>query len=316
MFTTPPSIPREGETAEQRQRRQEQLNTRLEEMRKTDKYAQLFDRQVAPEDQKDMDAQTEIVTMGARFLKNYRPSPTGGSGQAQAATYDMLGAFSYLIELWGSPAFDADMNGDGRVDNDEYLKWIDVELGGEGWIVPHKVDHPDLGEIWIGGTRKKHTQRTPPARYIEMEALKNAQFVMYCASQFPKVEVDEIKVTPATDDLLWIDVAVKNDRVYPTFSARSEKLGRAVKDKFTFSSSDNIDLVSVPPGRVILDPLNQQTAGETVSVKEMELGLEGQQTLRFRYLVKIDGTSGWVEFEIASQRGGTDKKRISIRIEN
>ncbi|MFC1556788.1 M14 family metallopeptidase [candidate division KSB1 bacterium] len=319
MFTTPPAVSTEQtqEVGQQRQRQpQLTLEERLEQMRLTNKYAQLFDRQVAPEDQKDMDAQTKIVTMGARILKNYRASMTGGSGQAQAATYDMLGAFSYLIELWGSPAFDADENGDGRVDDDEYLKWIDVELGGEGWIMPHKVNHPDLGEIWIGGSRKKHTQRTPPARYIEMEAMKNAQFVMYCASQFPNVEVGEIKVTPARDNLLWVDVTVKNDRVYPTFSARSEKLGKAVKDKLIFSSSDNIELITVPSGSVILDPLNQETESETVSIKETELGLEGQQALRFRYLAKMDGSNGWVEFEIISKHGGSDKKRITIRIEN
>ncbi|TES88055.1 MAG: hypothetical protein E3J94_08660, partial [Desulfobacteraceae bacterium] len=237
MFQAPPAVRSQGQTPEQRQRTQEQLERWLEEMRKTNKYAQLFDRQVAQEYQHDMDTQTKIVTTGARILKNYRPTIGGLSGQAHAATYYMLGAYSYLMELWGSPAFDADEDGDGRVSDEEYLKWIDIELAGEGWIMPHKCSHPDLGEIWIGGTRKKHTQRTPPARYIEMEALKNAQFVMYCTSQFPKVEIDDVTVRPATHNLYWVEVAVKNDRVYPTASDRSIKLKRVVKDKITFNSS-------------------------------------------------------------------------------
>ena len=52
-----------------------------------------------------------------------------------------------------------DEDGDGRVSDVEYLKWIDIELPGEGWIMPLKYNHPDLGEIWIGGTWKKHSRR-------------------------------------------------------------------------------------------------------------------------------------------------------------
>jgi len=101
--------------------------------------------------------------------------------------------------------------------------------------MPHKVNHPDLGEIWIGGTMKKHIGRTPPARYIESEAFRNMQFVLYCASQFPKVEIDEITVTPSTGDLLWVDVTVKNDRVYPTISDRDLERGWVDQDRLTFS---------------------------------------------------------------------------------
>ena len=315
MFQAPPARASEQQlTAEQRQQRQERIQQQLERIRETNKYAQLFDRRVDQDYQGDMDAQVNIVTAGARIMKNYRPTIGGLSGQQHAVTYYMLGAFSYLIELWGSPTFDADQNGDGRVDDEEYLMWIDIELGGEGWVTPHKVNHPDLGEIWIGGTRKKHTVRTPPARYMEMEALKNCEFVMYIASQFPKVEVGDISITPATEDLFWVDVTVKNDRVYPTFSARSEKLGKAVMDKFTFDSSDNIELITVPQGSVQLDPLDRQTSMETVSVKEKQISLKGQQSLSFRYLVKMDGENGWVEFEIVSKHGGTDKKRITITV--
>lgn len=316
MFQAPPAVRRPGQTAEQRQRMQEMLNQRLEEMRKTNKYAQLFDRQVAPQYQHDMDTQTEIVTMGSRILKNYRAVIGGLSGQAHAATYYMLGAYGYLIELWGSPAFDADVDGDGRVSDEEYLKWIDVELAGEGWVTPHKCNHPDLGEIWIGGTRKKHTQRTPPARYIEMEALKNAQFVMYCASQFPKVEVDEVTITPATHNLYWVEVAVKNDRVYPTASDRSIELKRAVKDKITLNSSNNISLVKIPEGTTAVDPRHYRMEYEAITEKGTEFRLKGKQTLHFAALVKMDGSQGWVEVNVESQHGGKDKKRVNIQLSN
>lgn len=318
MFQAPPAVqPRTQAPQQQQQRRQQQtLEQRLEAMRQTNQYAQLFDRQVAPNDQHDMDVQTEIATMGARILKNYRATIGGLSGQAHAATYYMLGAYSYLIELWGSPAFAADEDGDGRVTDEEYLKWSDIELTGEGWINPHKFNHPDLGEIWIGGTRKKHTQRTAPARYIEQEAFKNSQFVLYCASQFPKVEIEEITVTPATQNLYWVEVAVKNDRVYPTASDRSVQLKRAVKDKLTLSSSNNISIVDIPKGSTIVDPLNNTATSEAMTKGSAEFQLKGKQTLRYCALVEMSGSQGWVEFTIRSKNGGTDKKRVNIKVGN
>jgi len=284
----------------------------LEQLRRENQYAQYFDRQVAPEYRHDMAVQTEIVTMGARIMKNYRPTISGLSGQAQAASYFMNGAYGYLIELWGTH-MDADKNGDGRVTEEERMEWIDIELTGEGWIMPHKVSHPDLGEIWIGGSMRKHIGRTPPARYIESEAMRNAHFVLYCASQFPKVEVDDIEITPATGDLFWVDVTVKNDRVYPTISDRDLDRGWVPQDRLTFSSSDNVTRVEVPEGMTILDPLNRATSERVVGSDIPEFRLEGHGSQTFRYLVSMTGNSGWVEFTVTSRHGGTATKRLNIR---
>jgi hypothetical protein len=285
---------------------------RLTRLREADRYAQLFDRQVAPEYQHDMDVQTRIVTTGARLLKDYNPVIGGLSGQAHAATYYMLGAYAYLIELWGSPVFAADIDGDGRVSEEELLMWIDLELHGEGWVTPKKFDHPDFGEVWIGGTQKKHTARTPPARYIEEEAQKNTDFVMYSASQFPRIEIDEIKVSREGGDLYWVDVTVKNDRVYPTSSDRAVQLGIAVQDKLTFRSSNNVTRVTIPGGMTQIDPLNPGSRAVAPDGDTHEFRLKGQENLTFRYLVRTSG-QGWVEFQADSFHGGKAVKRAEIR---
>jgi len=287
---------------------------RLAQMREENKYAQLFDRTVAPEYRHDLDVQTEIVTMGARIMKNYDPriGSWSGQGQAQANSYGMLGAYAYLIELWGSPAFAADINDDGRVSPEETMLWIDTELFGEGWVTPHEFNHPDLGEIWIGGTQKKHTQRTPPARYIEMEAQKNADFVMYCASQFPKVEIDEIKVTAEAGNLYWVDVTVKNDRVYPTSSDRDNELGTAIQDQLMFRSAGNVSLIAIPDGMTQIDPANTSSRANAVGEATYDFRLRGQDAQTFRYLVEKSGGSGWVEFTVESFHGGTATQRVEI----
>ena len=137
---------------------------------------------------------------------------------------------------------------------------------------------------------------------------------MYCASQFPKVEIDKISLTPATDNLYWVDVVLKNDRVYPTASDRAVQLKRAKKDKLMFSSSNNISLVKIPEGTTTIDPLNYSTRCKAITEKETEFRLKGKQSLRFRTLVKMTGASGWVEFNVKSFYGGKAKKRVSIRL--
>ncbi len=285
---------------------------RLAQMREENQYAQYFDRQVAAEYRTDMAVQTEIVTMGARILKNYTPTISGLQGQAQANSYFMNGAYAYLIELWGSHP-DADRNGDGRITPEEQLEWIDIELTGEGWITPHKVTHPDLGEVWVGGSMRKHIGRTPPARYIESEALRNCHFVLYCASQFPKVEVASIEITPATNDLMWVDVTVTNDRTYPTVSDRDLQLRQVPQDRLTFTSSSSVERVPVPEGRVQLDPNNRATSQAVAGEGDLEFRLGGHGSQTFRYLVKMTGNSGWVEFTVTSYHGGTATKRLTIR---
>lgn len=326
MFQAPPAT---RLTAEAQTQLNQTTTTRLAEMQKTNKYAQLFPRQVAAEYRHDMDVQTKIVTDGAFILKNYNPTIGGLSGQAHAATYYMLGAYSYLIELWGSPSAFADMNDDGRVSEEEQQMWIDLDLQGEGWIDPYQFNHPDLGPIWMGGTLKKHIGRTPPSRYIEQEAEKNAHFVLHCANQFPVVKIDGIEVDPLTENIYKVSVTVSNDKIYPTSSDMSVQLKRAVDDKLTLKTSNNITII--PPesagrgggaafqGRApggfagIGAPAGAGQSRQTAS-KELSFRLRGQEKLTYTYMVTMTGNSGWMEFDLWSKNGGTDNKKIDIKV--
>jgi len=108
-------------------------------------------------------------------------------------------------------------------------------------------------------------------------------------------------------------VAVKNDRIYPTASDRALKLKRAVKDKITVSSSKNITIINASKGQVKTDPTNSQAVIEIVTGEGAEFRLKGKQTLRFCALVKLNGSSGWVEFKVKSQHGGKIQKRVEIK---
>lgn len=322
MFQAPPPVQLSSSQTEELRERTEE---RLEEMRKTDKYAQLFARRVSDEYQHDMDVQTKIVSEGAYILKNYRPVIGGLSGQAHAATYYMLGAYSYLIELWGSPVTIADTDNDGKLSDEEYMKWIDLDLAGDGWIDPHKVKHPDLGDVWIGGSAKKHMQRTPPSRYIEMEAEKNARFVMYCASQFPEVKIDDISIKAISNKIYQVDVRVENESEYPTASDRAVQLKRHTPDILMYEGSDNITLVETS-GKDLDDGSRRrrysylrrsapETETQLSAGEKTEFRLKGKEKKVIRYFIAMEGRKGTVDFTLESKTGGSDKESISIVVE-
>ena len=318
MFSAPQAVPQPpGQQIQGQQGGYGQprgtVQERLAEMRKTDKYAQLFDRRVAREFQHDLDVQTKIVSKGAYILKDYTPTFSGLSGQTQAASYNMLGAYSYLIELWSSPTTEADINNDNRVSDEEYMQWLDLDLTGDGWILPHQVKHPDLGEIWIGGSGKKHVGRTPPSRYIEQEADRQAHFVLYCVSQFPQVKVDDITLTPIGDGLFWADVTIKNEKTYPTASDRSKKLEKYPKDKLVLMTSDDVKILPLDGKLPFVDPTQGfRNAPKPGTGREIQLWLNGSDSQTYRYLIKKGGGKGWVEAVITSERGGKDSKRLTI----
>jgi hypothetical protein len=149
---------------------------------------------------------------------------------------------------------------------------------------------------------------------MEEEARRNTLFVLHCANQFPRVEIDAIDVTPATGDLFWVDVVVKNDRVYPTSSDREVALGTAVKDRLAITFSPNVSLIEVPAGVTRLDPTNDASAATSLVKPTVEFRLKGNEVIRFRGLVKATGKDGWIDVRTDSRFGGKDGRRISIKI--
>jgi hypothetical protein len=155
--------------------------------------------------------------------------------------------------------------------------------------------------------------RTPPSRYIEMEAQKNSDFVLYVASQFPSVEIEDISFTREAGNLYWVDVELKNDRVFPTASDRDVQLGTAPEDKLMIRTASGVNLVAIPTGETQIDVSNPGGATTAVGESSHEFRLKGHETKTFRYLVEVSGSGGWVEFEVDAFFGGKATKRAQIR---
>ncbi|MDR1779170.1 MAG: hypothetical protein LBR50_00380 [Tannerella sp.] len=283
-----------------------------------DIYKFTMPRRVDAEYQHDAEVLNKTVSAGLYILKTYTPEPGNEDGEHLDNTYRMLGAYSFLIELWSAPTPYADTNQDGYVSDDEFDKWVKLDLGGDAWVTPHKVKHPQFGDIWIGGTSKKHIGRTPPPRYMEDEAEKQCQYVMYCIEQLPKLSFGNYTVKKLGGDLYEVEVEVVNDKMFPTASDRSIQLKRYTPDKITAKLSSGSIITPVKNGgadeQQSAIPAYYRTgyrkdataAGETV-----EFRAKGNSTQTFRYTV-LSKDNATLNLSLASATGG--KADIQIKL--
>jgi hypothetical protein len=85
-------------------------------------------------------------------------------------------------------------------------------------------------------------------------------------------------------------------------------------DKLVFNCSPNISLVELPAALSALDLTDRTSLVPVAKGSEVEFRLKGHDSLTYRYLIKLTGESGWVEFKVISKNGGKDSQRLTIKI--
>jgi murein tripeptide amidase MpaA len=144
-------------------------------------------------------------------------------GCATSFFYEHLGAYVFSTELWdwpwmiglnhfrerGGVEFDW-----ARLTEDEQLKelkWIDENYP-EGFIDWELYDHPQLGQVEIGGVERKFTRRNPPpGKWLEYEINKCLMFPIRHASLLPLLRITENKVEKIADKVYKVKAHVVNN---------------------------------------------------------------------------------------------------------
>jgi hypothetical protein len=281
-----------------------------------DIYRFVSPRRVDPEYQHDADVFNRTVSAGLYILKTYEPEAGNEYGEHLATSYYLLGAYSFLIELWGAPTPFADTDGDGYVSDEEYAKWVALDLGGDAWVKPHRAAHPQLGDIWIGGTSKKHVGRTPPPRYIEQEADKQCMYVMYCIEQLPRLSFGNCSVKKTGSNVYEVEVEVVNDRLFPTASDRSVLMKRYTPDRIraTVSSGTVVNPVDNGTGGGATPAFyrTQYRKEATQAGETVEFRARGSATQVFRYVVLSSSPNAVLDLSLDSALGGKASIRIPL----
>jgi murein tripeptide amidase MpaA len=171
---------------------------------------------------------------------NYQNPPAPLPGSFTEWSYEHLGLYSYATELW-----DAAKNVGIEKKEKEYarywltvseedqvklLKWNDEELNREGFEDWVAYQHPQLGEVEIGGWNIKYTLQNPPVQALEGELHGNMLFSLEQAAASPKIEITDEKVEKLGEDLYKVTINIRNTGYLPTFLSEKAKEKNQVRE--------------------------------------------------------------------------------------
>jgi len=221
--------------------------------------------------------------------------------------YEHRGVFAWTTEFW-SPQRQAGITDYKYIDwfrhhpfedDLKMLKWSDTELDGQGYIDWKPFNHPQLGEVEIGGWDPQYAFRNPPLKFLEKEVAPHSDWAIWQCLASPKLEHHATLVEPAGDGAWRIRVAFKNTGYLPTNvseMAKSKKLCRGVLGEISELGADApVTLGESSPKWLVTGDLRQE-AGQLAGWSHVPLGGFGWH---------MNGTDDVAVFEWVVREAGT-----------
>ncbi len=174
----------------------------------------------------------------------------------------------------------------------KWLKWLKTYRGGYGFVEWSPIQHPQLGEVEVGGFLP-FVRTNPPDSALARLVHGHTRFVALLGSSLPEIKIADLKVTPLGGGVARVELSVENDGYFPTVLAHAAR-ARAVKPtrvevkteakvlggkKITF-----LDPISGSGGRVKVEwifrgekgtPVNFRVVSEKAGVVEATVRLPG-----------------------------------------
>ncbi len=177
------------------------------------------ERLMRPVDRRVYDAIGELgdrLLPGYRYLVLYRDLYTVYGGQIDwfhfnrgiyTFTNELMTSYIYFYEQYET----RDDSQRAQFDFDRYLLFEDAFVPWE------KYDHPQFGEIEIGGF-KKNFGRIHPGFMFEQDAHRNMAFTLHHAYHTPQLDIHEFTVNDLGAGLSEVITVISNSRLIPTHS--------------------------------------------------------------------------------------------------
>lgn len=171
--------------------------------------------------------------------------------------YEHLGALIFSIELWdlgrvvGLGGFrergGIEFNWS-RLNEEEWLKvmdWVDSEHP-EGFVDWKPFQHPQLGQVEIGGLDTKYTTRNPPpGKWLEREIDRTMMFALRHAALLPLVRVTGTESTQVAQGVYRVEARIENTGFLPTnVTQQAVKIKQAKPVKAKLELPEGVELVT------------------------------------------------------------------------
>ena len=205
------------------------------------------------------EAEPEETATEGRSPAGRRPGAGGGSGSSTDA------AVLHALEGAGI---------------DAYLDWTPFQ-------------HPDLGEVEIGGFLP-YVTHNPPADQLPELGAKHGEFLVTLAGMLPRVRIADTEVTAHGGGLFTVKVDVENAGFFPT-SLQHGVRSRAVGPTFVQIQVDADDIVTGADKTTSVGVL--AGSGSRESVTWVIQGRQGSE----------------IDIKLVSAKGGQDTSTITLR---
>jgi len=189
-------------------------------------------------------------TYATRFAPPGQGEPEALFGHGPDFGYFQMGQIWYGDELWNGGR-ERDYNGDGRWDQYEVLRYNDENFGGAGYQMWTKVQHPELGEVEVGGANPKFWSQNGPPEVLEKWAKNQALFNLAMAMDLPRIEITDVavaKVKASADSATHeLKVTVRNSGRIPTALEQAKRVKIVRPDALTTRGTGGARVIGRAP---------------------------------------------------------------------
>jgi len=229
--------------------------------------------------------------------------------------YEHLGLYAWTTEIWSiqnqagvETPKPTEWFKDHPVEDDlKILKWSDEVVGGDGFVDWYPYEHPELGEVELGGWNTMITWRNPPPKLLEKEIAPLADFVLFHCLISPKLELHSVE-TERQGELVSIRLALHNTGWLPTNISQQAQAMKVVRDL-------EVE-ISLPEGAELVTGKKKTKAGQLKgrdgkSAITVWAGDATEERVKLEWVVRAP-IGGEVTITAVHQRAGTVRTKVNL----
>jgi hypothetical protein len=241
------------------------------------------------------------------------------SGDLSSWAHTHRGAFAWVVELWdifaklGVPRPKRFVDYYDRLGEAELVKLAEFDRehnGGRifpGWRV---FQHPQLGQVEVGGMAPLIGIWNPPESFLPEVCLGQSRTLMRVSAMAPRIEL-EVAVEPLGDGLSAVRVGVVNTGYLPTWFIPSAKKNPICEPLWLTLGGEVAPVDGLT--RVEVGQLSGWGQGHLSSGQSIIMPRSGGSSDRWTRTFVVRGT-GALSVEVASSRVGTVKLVVSVGV--
>ncbi|MGH2413189.1 MAG: M14 family metallopeptidase [Microcystaceae cyanobacterium] len=167
--------------------------------------------------------------------------------------YDRFGWFGFTVELWDAPT-EAGIEKKNYIewfhwhppeDELKLMQWNDEKLCGKGFINWQLFDHPQLGQIEIGGWNFKAVWQNAPPEYLPELCEKQCRFAIAHALMSSRLAIAHSSIAHQGSNIYHVVVQLENQGFFPTYTSKKALERQAVQPiEVTLSLPEDVTLIT------------------------------------------------------------------------